>query len=947
MMTIEQLAAATYEAMLFQPQFVNIAERLLSTSGKEREQLVKKTPSAMMEQALVYLAAPALTRERERRLAWLRADPRRMSMIKVYYKDHIAQFIDDWGVTSDPRELAQGKSVLVPFRLWPKQFDMVDWMLTCFRKGQPGACCKGRDVGASWIMMAVFCSLAVFEKGFAAGVGSATEVKLDQSGNPDTLLWKAREFLKHLPTEFKAGYTEEKHSFYLRLVFPETGSSITAEAGTNIGRGGRKSIYGVDEAAFIENPMKVAASLAATTNCRLDVSTPQGVNAFFDHYHNPAVSQFHMDWRAQPLDALIMTSNGPVRMGDVRIGNKVLGSNGKSTEVIGIYPKGKKEVFRITFDDGSFTESCDDHLWEVIPLSNHRKERRHITKTMKLSEIRKEYRRIDKHGYNTYLYQIPLCEPVEFNSDCELPIDPYVLGCLLGDGDISQKNSVSIASADVGIINQISKRLSDDVIIHHTHDINYRIIAKSKKGIATKNGNSLNSVLSSIRKLGLSGKTSYDKYIPDNYKRGAKPSERLDLLRGLFDTDGHAPLSHKGAVKYSSVSERLARDVVFIVQSLGGTATLTEINKSCPVRIFPDGRKHKTSPNWLVTAKLPDGMIPFLLDRKASRMPITRQRPPRRSIINIESVSEKETQCIEVRNKNGLYLTDNFIVTHNCDPRKDQAWYDKKKAEMDPVVFAQEIDASFYASAEGVLVPPQWVSSAVGLLEKLKLEPSGIRVAGFDVADLGKDRCAWAARYGNQLVHAVSWTGMGGDIHASTAKAFILCDMYGINELVYDANGVGADVRGAARVLNEIRVAEGMQPIKVIEYVSSNTPIFPDRMVPGTNRKAKDLYLNRAAQTAHSIRKRFEAAYKSANGELDEDGLISINPAIPELSRLIAEFSQPCIKETASGKWQLEKTPKGAKSPNLYDATAMAFAPRRMPMVISPALLHSVSVPAN
>jgi hypothetical protein len=468
--------------------------------------------------------------------------------------------------------------MLIPFRLWPKQFDMVEWMLNCFRKGQPGACCKGRDVGASWIMMAVFCSLAVFEKGFAAGIGSATEVKLDQSGNPDTLMWKAKEFMKHLPVEFRAGYQEENHALYLRMVFPDTGASITGEAGNNIGRGGRKSMYGVDEAAFLENPMKVNASLAATTNCRLDVSTPNGVNAFFDHYHNPSVAQFHMCWRD--------------------------------------------------------------------------------------------------------------------------------------------------------------------------------------------------------------------------------------------------------------------------------------------------------------------------------------------------------------------------------DPRKDQAWYDKKKSEMDPVVFAQEIDASFYASAEGVLVPPQWVSSSIGLLERLGLEASGLKIAALDVADLGKDRCAWAGRYGNSVLHAVSWTGTGTDIHGTTERAFLLCDMYGIIDLVYDSTGVGAGVRGAARILNQERVANGLVPIRVHEYVAGATPMFPDRMVPGTNRKAKDLFLNRSAQTAWYIRRRFEAAHAAANGAIDEEEMISINAAIPEISRLIAEFSQPCIKETPSGKWQLEKTPKGAKSPNLYDAVAMCFAPRLMAMVISDTLLHSMIQPA-
>lgn len=571
-----QLAEATYQAMQVQPPFVIVAHRLMTTSGKERADLIKGVSAETMERALTYLASPPDLRERNRRLEWMRADPRRVIMLQVYYKSHIVDFIDDWGMTSDPREIAIGKLALIPFKLWPGQRKVLQGWLNDWRTSTPAVLVKGRDVGASWLIVGMLCSLCIFETHFAAGVGSATEIKLDRSGDPDTIFWKAREFMKHLPPEFNAGYEESKHSHYLRLTFPKSGGSLTGEAGDNIGRGGRKSAYAVDESAFIDRPNLVDASLAATTNFRFDVSTPNGINAFFEKANNPAIHRYDLTWRD--------------------------------------------------------------------------------------------------------------------------------------------------------------------------------------------------------------------------------------------------------------------------------------------------------------------------------------------------------------------------------DPRKDQAWYEKKKRELDPVVFAQEIDANFYASAEGVLLPPQWVSAATGLLEHLSVEATGLRIASLDVADLGKDRCGFAVRHGNYLEHVETWTGTGTDIYGTAQKAFTLCDKFDVDELIYDSTGVGAGVRGAARVLNELRKAEGLRPINVTEFIAAGTPLFPDKIVPGTNRKAKDLFLNRAAQGAWYLRMRFDQAFKAREGETyDIESVISVNPKIPELSRLNAEFSQPTIKDTASGKWQVEKTPKGTRSPNMYDCVMMAFAPRITPMRINNALLESMA----
>jgi len=167
------------------------------------------------------------------------AGPRAVAAMWRHYAGHPADFVNDWGVTLDPRSIAKGKAALVPFTLWPKQRELVGWIVERWRRGEPGTVVKSRDVGASWITMALLAWCCIFERDFAAGVASATEIKLDRSGDPDTLFFKLREFLRHLPVEFNGGYSEEKTSAYLRIGFPRTGSSITGEAGDKAGRGGR------------------------------------------------------------------------------------------------------------------------------------------------------------------------------------------------------------------------------------------------------------------------------------------------------------------------------------------------------------------------------------------------------------------------------------------------------------------------------------------------------------------------------------------------------------------------------------------------------------------------------------------------------------------------------------------------------------------------------------
>ena len=242
-----------------------------------------------------------IIRARIARLARIRQDPAQLPALKLYYRDHIAQFLSDWAVTSDPRNSAKGLAVVMPFILFPKQVELVDWTVARWQRGESGTIVKSRDIGASWLIVCVAASLCLFHRDLTIGIGSAREDKIARSGDPDCLKWKLVTFLKHLPTELRGGFDETKHSAHMRVVIPETGSSITGEAGDQIGRGGRKAIYFIDEAAHIERPQLIDASLASTTNCRIAASSVNGIgNSFAERARSGKIPRFDFSWRSDP-----------------------------------------------------------------------------------------------------------------------------------------------------------------------------------------------------------------------------------------------------------------------------------------------------------------------------------------------------------------------------------------------------------------------------------------------------------------------------------------------------------------------------------------------------------------------------------------------------------------------------------------------------------------------
>lgn len=242
---------------------------------------------------------------REKKLKRLRAeiakDPFFLAGIKDYYRTHTAQFITDWGMTFDPRNVSKGRPAVIPFILFERQEEWVEWFEGLWKAGKPGLTEKSRDMGISWLTVAVGTTHCLLNDDVNIGFGSRKEEYVDAIGKPGALFYKARQFIKNLPVEFRGGWDEKKHSSLMRISFPSTGSTMVGEIGDNMGRGDRTAYYNVDESAYILHPDLVDAALSQTTNFRHDLSTPHGMNnSFARKRHAGKISVFTFHWRQDP-----------------------------------------------------------------------------------------------------------------------------------------------------------------------------------------------------------------------------------------------------------------------------------------------------------------------------------------------------------------------------------------------------------------------------------------------------------------------------------------------------------------------------------------------------------------------------------------------------------------------------------------------------------------------
>lgn len=529
----------------------------------------------------------AVYNERMRRLAWIREDKTgaRLAALKTHYRAHPADFINDWGITYDPRNASPTDDdpdaehelpTLIPFVLFDRQREWIDWVVAKWRAKKPGLVEKSRDMGISWLAVALGCTLCIFRTGLNIGYGSRLVEYVDKIGFPKSLFYKARMFMRNLPPEFRCGWDEKRDAPHMLIRFPDTGSTMTGEGGDNIGRGDRAALYFVDEAAHLERPMLVEASLSQTTNCQIDMSSVKGMdNPFAQKRHGGKIDVFTFHWRQ--------------------------------------------------------------------------------------------------------------------------------------------------------------------------------------------------------------------------------------------------------------------------------------------------------------------------------------------------------------------------------DPRKDEAWYAKQCDELDPVVVAQEIDINYTASATGILIPNAWVQAAVNAHIKLNFEPTGARRGALDVADEGIDKNAFARGRGVLVEDVKAWSGKGADIFETVETAFMECDENDLDRFYYDADGLGAGVRGDARVINERREVQNQRMISAEPFRGSGAVFQPEKNIPTAQPKRegrdkrerlnKDFFQNAKAQGWWWLRVKFQRTYRAVEagslGDYDPDDLISLDGSMPELAKLTLELSQPTFSINTAGKVVVDKAPEGTKSPNHADAVMILEAPRK------------------
>ena len=231
-----------------------------------------------------------------------------------YYSSRPVEFINHWCETFDPRNVGTGTPTNIPLIMFERQEDLVWAVLGCLDDKESGLTEKSRDMGASWICCALSVWLWRFRTGTAIGWGSRKAEYVDKIGDPKSIFWKIRYIIDRLPSQFlPAGYRQDVHATYMKIINPANGATITGEAGDNIGRGGRTSIYFKDESAHYEKPALIEAALMDNTDVQIDISSVNGIGNVFHRRREAGVEWergkdippgktrvFILDWRHHP-----------------------------------------------------------------------------------------------------------------------------------------------------------------------------------------------------------------------------------------------------------------------------------------------------------------------------------------------------------------------------------------------------------------------------------------------------------------------------------------------------------------------------------------------------------------------------------------------------------------------------------------------------------------------
>jgi len=435
----------------------------------------------------------------------------------------------------------------------------------------------------------------------------------------------------------------------------------------------------------------------------------------------------------QPIYEKILTPNGWVKMGDINIGDYVIGDDGKKTKVISTNEYDEEDIYRITLRDGRFVDSSLEHKWNI--------------KTKKLDFFTVDTNFILNNYKNNDLY-LPDNNIVEYENNKILNIPPYVLGVLIGDGSITNEH-VRFTSIDDNIINRVKKEIDELGLKITKNNISYNITSKdefksikgskeikitnvinnevflgglkeiknklninnavdttivkrcNKKSIINDlkyeyTGNILgfrDVIKETLKDLNLLNLKAWEKFIPKNYLFSSI-EERIALLQGLLDTDGS--IKPNGEITYTTTSENLANNTKELVLSLGGNGRIYSYEPKNKKQVLNGNKVIQRRKIYVVYIKFNKNIFnPFFLKRKAERFK-TLTYINTNKIINLEKLPKKEKiKCITVDNKSNLYYTKDFIITHNSLTEKFEPFMMSFVINMEKMIEDSEIKNLF------------------------------------------------------------------------------------------------------------------------------------------------------------------------------------------------------------------------------------------------------------
>lgn len=347
----------------------------------------------------------------------------------------------------------------------------------------------------------------------------------------------------------------------------------------------------------------------------------------------------------------VLTINGWKPIEQLTTNDLVAGKNGQFYKINGVYPQGEKEVYRVTFSDRTFVDCCEEHLWTYQTRAERGRQRgtrknNFFPHTTTLRELIETYPLKDSSGAANIF--IPMCEPIQFTEQ-EHIVSPYLLGALLGDGGWTSSN-ITFTNEDQDVLNRVSAELKPlKLILKHNQNYDYYI---------RQTENSYRSILrQELQRLNLNNTNSATKFIPNEYLFDSV-NNRLELLKGIIDTDGYCEgTSYDICLK----SQQLILDIKHLVESLGMTATYSEKRAKCS-----NSNNYDCGVVYRLHIKTNEVIQKIHSSTRREKQWKKPQAWARRDIENIEKLDYKASMtCIAIDSPDHLFITKNFIVTHN------------------------------------------------------------------------------------------------------------------------------------------------------------------------------------------------------------------------------------------------------------------------------------------